>query len=162
MNRLRNVFIALALITSHVMCADVAYQYRQMVCGVEHMAYSAPPEIVFLAIIPYLIVITIFIILAIKSNKKEAKSKRLSDEEMLQLETEKIDNFTARALLMPLKSTTRWLENTKFLEQPTDKRVKLLKEFAKQHGVEDNQALKRITEVLALNSYLRKENKTLD
>ena len=53
MKRLRNGFIVLALILSHAMCAFVAWIYRDIVCGMEHRGFSAPPDIAFLYAIPF-------------------------------------------------------------------------------------------------------------
>ena len=47
------VFAALAVLLSDVMCAVVAYLYRDMLCGIAHDCYSAPagvaafPEFLF-------------------------------------------------------------------------------------------------------------------
>ena len=53
-----------ALITT-VMSAVVAYNYRGMLCGIEHGGYSAPAGVAFLYAIPFLIVIIVCAILAV-------------------------------------------------------------------------------------------------
>ncbi len=67
---LRNIFTALALILSHVMCADVAYSYASMLCAIEHKGFSASADTVFLFAVPYAILIIICVILALVLNKK--------------------------------------------------------------------------------------------
>lgn len=47
-----------------------------------------------------------------------------------------------------------------FMEQDNKQRVKLLREFAKAHRVDDLQALKRIVEVYAMNQHLNKMDNT--
>ena len=42
-----------AIILSHIMCFVVAWNYRDMLCGIAHSYYSAPAEIAFLTAIPY-------------------------------------------------------------------------------------------------------------
>ena len=41
------VFAALAVLLSDVMCAVVAYLYRDMLCGIAHDCYSAPAGVAF-------------------------------------------------------------------------------------------------------------------
>jgi len=53
MKRLRNLFVVLALGLSHAMCAVVAWIYRDIVCGMEHRGFSAPPDIAFLYAVPF-------------------------------------------------------------------------------------------------------------
>ena len=64
------VFTALAIVLSDIMCFVVAYNYRDMICGIEHAGYSAPAGIAFLYIIPFAIVIIVCAILAIRFRKK--------------------------------------------------------------------------------------------
>ena len=47
------MFYVLALILSHAMCAVIAYNYRAMLCAIEHAGASAPAGIVFLSAIPF-------------------------------------------------------------------------------------------------------------
>ena len=53
-----------ALITT-IMSAVVAYNYRGMLCGIEHGGYSAPASVAFLYAIPFLLVIIVCAILAV-------------------------------------------------------------------------------------------------
>lgn len=64
MNKLQYLFTILSLILSHLMCIVVAYNYRDMLCGIEHSCYSAPAEVAFLTAIPYAVGILICGILA--------------------------------------------------------------------------------------------------
>ena len=75
MKILRNLFIALALLLSHAMCAAVAFAYRGMLCGVEHMGFSAPADTAFLYAVPFGIGIMFCCLLAWVFHKK-SKSKR--------------------------------------------------------------------------------------
>lgn len=70
MKAARNLFIALAIALSDVMCLVLAYNYRDMLCGIEHAGYSAPASIVFLYAIPFALGIVACVIFAIKFNKK--------------------------------------------------------------------------------------------
>ena len=67
---LRNIFTALALILSHVMCTEVAFHYASMLCAIEHKGFSAPADTAFLLAIPYGMGIIICIILALVFHKK--------------------------------------------------------------------------------------------
>lgn len=67
---LRNIFIILALILSHIMCIDTAYNYASMLCAIQHRGFSAPASTAFLFSIPHAIGIIICIILALVFNKK--------------------------------------------------------------------------------------------
>lgn len=53
MKKLSHVFILLAVLLSDIMCAVVAYQYRDMLCGIAHSSYSAPASVAFLSAIPF-------------------------------------------------------------------------------------------------------------
>ena len=53
MKKLQYLFTAFALILSHLMCFVVAWNYRDMLCGIAHSGYSAPAEMAFLTAIPY-------------------------------------------------------------------------------------------------------------
>lgn len=58
------VFIVAAIILSNVMCANVAFEYCDMLWGIEYAGYSAPANVAFLFAIPYVIGITICLVLA--------------------------------------------------------------------------------------------------
>ena len=67
---LRNIFAILALVLSHWTCIVVAFNYANMLCGIEHKGFSAPANIVFYLAIPYYIGIVICVVLALVFNKK--------------------------------------------------------------------------------------------
>lgn len=60
-NVLSCVFGVLGILLSDIMCAHVAYKYRHMMCGVEHMAFSASEEVAFFLAIPYAVGIALCI-----------------------------------------------------------------------------------------------------
>ena len=68
--KLRNLFMVLSLLLSHAMCVVLAYQYRDMQCGIAHMGYSAPAGVVFLYAIPFIIGIVVCVALAVICHKK--------------------------------------------------------------------------------------------
>lgn len=68
------IFGVLAILLSDIMCAHVAYQYRHMMCGVDHMAFSASEEVAFLIAIPYIAGIVLCAALWLVLSKK-AKGK---------------------------------------------------------------------------------------
>jgi hypothetical protein len=69
----------LALITSHVACAVVAYNYRGMQCGIEHLGFSAPAEVALFYIIPFILVITILMSLSWYFTKRSRKKEKNRD-----------------------------------------------------------------------------------
>ena len=72
MKKLSILFALLAVLLSDIMCAVVAFNYRDMLCGIEHAGYSAPSSTAFLLVIPYAIGIGICIILAVVFKRKQA------------------------------------------------------------------------------------------
>ena len=70
MKKLQYLFLTLALLLSHLMCVTVAYNYRDMLCGIAHSGYSAPAEMAFLSMIPYSIGIAVCAVLAYFCGKK--------------------------------------------------------------------------------------------
>ena len=64
MKRISLLLTIIALILSHLMCFVVAWNYRDMLCGIAHSCYSAPAEMAFLTAIPYAVGIMICGILA--------------------------------------------------------------------------------------------------
>lgn len=70
MKKLSNLFIILAVMLSDIMCFVVAYNYRSMLCGIEHEGYSAPASTAFLYAIPFIIGIIVCIILSMMLCKK--------------------------------------------------------------------------------------------
>lgn len=77
MKKLSNLFGGFAILLSNIMCAVVAYNYRDMLCGIEHYCYSAPAEVAYITGAPFLIGIIICVTLAFvfrrKSQKKNPK-----------------------------------------------------------------------------------------
>ena len=67
----RRIFILLAIVLSDVMCAEVAYEYRAMECGIAHMGCSAPPDVAFLYAIPFLIGIAVCLAMAWRLGRKK-------------------------------------------------------------------------------------------
>ena len=72
MKKLPVVFGLLAIILSNVMCAVVAFNYRDMLCGIQHSCYSAPAWVAFLHAIPYAVAIAVCVILAIVFKKRNS------------------------------------------------------------------------------------------
>lgn len=70
MKTMSMVFGMLAILLSNIMCAVVAFNYRDMLCGIEHAGYSAPASTAFLYAIPFVVGIVLCAILAIKFRKK--------------------------------------------------------------------------------------------
>ena len=70
MKKLQYLFTTIALILSHLMCIVVAWGHRDMLCGIDHMGYSAPAEMAFLTAIPYAVGIILCIVLAFIFRKK--------------------------------------------------------------------------------------------
>ena len=70
MKKIKFLFIALAILLSDIMCFVVAYNYRDMLCGIEHSGFSAPAEIAFLYAIPFIAGIIICVIPAIRFRNK--------------------------------------------------------------------------------------------
>ena len=64
MKKLSYLFIAIAILLSDIMCFVVAYNYRDMLCGIEHTGYSAPANVAFLSAIPFGIGIIICAVVA--------------------------------------------------------------------------------------------------
>ena len=70
MKKLSYLFIVLAIVLSDIMCFVVAYNYRDMICGIEHAGYSAPASMAFLYAIPFVLGIIVCVALAIRYRKK--------------------------------------------------------------------------------------------
>ena len=70
MKKISNIFIALAIILSNVMCAVVAYGYSNLQWGAKYAGYSAPASVAFLYAIPYGIGIVVCVIVAVVLRKK--------------------------------------------------------------------------------------------
>ena len=70
MKKLSYLFTAFAILLSDVMCFVVAYNYRGMLCGIEHAGYSAPASTAFLYAIPFAIGVIACFVLSIAFRKK--------------------------------------------------------------------------------------------
>ena len=70
MKKLQYIFTTLVLILSHLMCIVVTWNYRDMLCGIEHSGFSVPAAVAFLGIIPYAAAILLCNILAYICKKK--------------------------------------------------------------------------------------------
>ena len=57
-------FVLVALILSHVMCASVAFAYCTMLWGIQYAGYSAPADVAFLLILPYMLGIIAALVIA--------------------------------------------------------------------------------------------------
>lgn len=74
MKKISNILIMLAIILSDIMCAVVAYNYRGVICCIEHMGYSVPAHLAFLHAIPFVVGIIACVVLAIRFRKRCASS----------------------------------------------------------------------------------------
>ena len=64
MKKLSYLFIAIAILLSNIMCSVVAFNYRDMLCGIEHAGYSAPASTAFLYAIPFVVGIAVCAVVA--------------------------------------------------------------------------------------------------
>lgn len=69
------VFSVIAILLSDIMCAIVAYNYCDMLYGIEYKGYSAPASIAYVCAIPYSIGIIVCVLLAIFSFRNMKKNK---------------------------------------------------------------------------------------
>ncbi len=70
MKKLSIIFGVLAVILSDIMCAVVAYNYCDLLWGIEYEGYSAPASTAFVYAIPYGIGIIVCLVLAVVFYKK--------------------------------------------------------------------------------------------
>lgn len=70
MKKMSNVFLALAVLLSDVMCAVVAYNFCRMQWGIRYAMYSAPAWVAFLYVIPFVIGIVLCIVVAVVLKRK--------------------------------------------------------------------------------------------
>lgn len=70
MKKISNLFYALAIILSNVMCAVVAYNFCDMQWGIRYAGYSAPEWVALLTAIPYGMGIAVCIAVAAILRKK--------------------------------------------------------------------------------------------
>ena len=68
--KFRNMTVALALVLSQAACVVVAYDYRDMLCGISHGGYSAPAWVAFLELIPFALGVILCAVLALVFHKK--------------------------------------------------------------------------------------------
>ena len=87
------IFAALGVLLSDIMCFVVAFNYRDMLCGIEHRGFSAPAEIAFLIAIPFIIAIILCFILAFLFYRKaKIGSQRVTADILLKENIEAISN----------------------------------------------------------------------
>jgi len=67
------MFAVIAVLLSDIMCAFVAFAYRDMLCGIEHLGYSAPAGAAFLYAIPFVIGIIACVVMAVIFYMKSKK-----------------------------------------------------------------------------------------
>ena len=70
MKQLSRLFAALAILLWGVMCAVVAWNYCDMLHGIEHHGFSAPADIAFLYAIPFTVAIAVCVVLTMVFHKK--------------------------------------------------------------------------------------------
>jgi MFS family permease len=87
------IFAALGVLLSDIMCFVVAFNYRDMLCGIEHRGFSAPAEIAFLIAIPFIIAIILCFILAFLFYRKaKIGSTRVKTDILLKENIEAVSN----------------------------------------------------------------------
>ena len=64
------VFGVITVLLLCAMCATVAFSYAEMICAMNHCGASAPPEIAFFLVIPFLVGIAISAVLWTVFHKK--------------------------------------------------------------------------------------------
>lgn len=64
------ILVIVAVLLSNIMCATVAWGYRDILCGMQHMCCSAPPSVAFLYAIPFLVLIAVCLIAAVVLHRK--------------------------------------------------------------------------------------------
>ena len=60
---IRKILYVVSIILFAAMAATVAYNYASMECAIAHQGASAPANIAFLTIIPFVVVITVCLII---------------------------------------------------------------------------------------------------
>lgn len=93
MRKLSLLFAVLGILLSDIMCFIVAFNYRDMLCGIEHRGFSAPAEIAFLIAVPFIIAITLCFILAFVFHRKaKIGSSRVTTDVLLKENIEAVSN----------------------------------------------------------------------
>ena len=72
MKALSAIFCVFAVLLSDVMCAVAAYNYCDIIWGIQYAGYSAPVSVAFFTAIPYAIAMIVCIVLAVFFKKKAA------------------------------------------------------------------------------------------
>lgn len=54
MKKLKYTLIIISFILSHTMCFVVGFNYASIMCGIEHLGYSAPANLAFISAIPFI------------------------------------------------------------------------------------------------------------
>lgn len=70
--------IVVAVILSNIMCAIVAFEYSNLLWGIDYARYSAPANAAFLLAIPYIAGILICIFLSLVFLRKSNHKKPIS------------------------------------------------------------------------------------
>lgn len=70
MKKLYIVFLVAAILLSDIMCAVVAYSYRDMLCAIAHSCASAPASVAFFCAVPFALGIAICLAAAYILHKK--------------------------------------------------------------------------------------------
>ena len=74
--KLSVLFIVIGILLSDVMCAVVAYNYCDMVYGIEYKGWSAPAYVAYFHAIPFLLGIIFCAVLSFCFFKKSKKAKQ--------------------------------------------------------------------------------------
>lgn len=64
MRKLSRVLILFALVLSHIMCVVVTYNYRGLICSIEHQGFSAPAQTAFFLAVPFAVGISLCLVFA--------------------------------------------------------------------------------------------------
>ena len=72
---LSRLFVLLALLLSHAMCAVVAYHYSALQFSIEHLGFSAPANIAFLLAVPFGMGIAVCLLLAWRFHRRARKGR---------------------------------------------------------------------------------------
>ena len=101
------IFAVLGVLLSDIMCFVVAFNYRDMLCGIEHRGFSAPAEIAFLIAIPFVIAITLCFILAFLFYRKAKIGSDCVTADVVLKENIKVDSSEIN-LQNPKKKLKVW------------------------------------------------------
>ena len=76
------VFAVITVLLLCAMCATVAFSYAEMICAMNHCGASAPPEIAFFLVIPFLVGIAISAVLWTVFHKKSKRNSFFGYEDL--------------------------------------------------------------------------------